>query len=741
MIRFLNSQPLLLPAFALALSILFIDFSNHISWFLSVFILIALYLARAVSLRSLLLTIFATAGGLILHSIELRQMHQLESLAGEETSILAVVENEPRRVKKFRQEVIVTVRQSSDENLNLKGAKLIANISADTQPLVGEKIWIKGQLYLPHQPMNPDALDLAKLHHRKGITLQLYALQNQQTHQIAHTHSIQAWAQRSRHWIRKQLTKGVTDQDATKIILAMFLGEKPSNGSDIMNAFKFSGAIHVFAVSGLHVMMIGLLFTLLFRIIGTPLKLWIPLVVAIMFFYAIITGMNPPAMRAAIMGSAVLFALLLTRKPSLPNSLWLSAIIAMLWSTHSIFLPGFQLSYAVLISICLTGSWWANRWKWLTYLDPFFPRSLLTKKQNILYQIRHKAASTLSVSSSAWVGSSFLIWLYFGLITPIAIIASLPIMLLVFALLSVCCLSLTLGSLSDNIAKPLNQLNGLIATTTHNITKFCSSAETLRYQQKPWSKDERIIIYSIPEGGAAHYICIGGGVMLDAGSGDHFYSEIWPSLRKNSARIDSLIASHHDVNHIQGLTKVIDKFPIKQLIIADSGNRSTSYRELADKAKEQTISILPPSKATLPLTEHSSIEILDTGNPSYPLADDRCSVFLLHWRDKKILFFNDAGANSEENIRRNHPKLTVDIIITGKHANDHSLSINSIRAFGASQVIATQAPYPAGEMRSDLWKARLFLAGIELLLLDETGGITLTQKNGKLDIQTIQPYP
>ena len=117
MIRFLNSQPLLLPAFALALSILLVDFANYLSCFLAVCLIIALALAKAVSARSLWLTIAATVAGLAIHSLELQQMRQLESLAEQEVTLLAVVENEPRRTKNFRQEIIVNVRQSSINDL------------------------------------------------------------------------------------------------------------------------------------------------------------------------------------------------------------------------------------------------------------------------------------------------------------------------------------------------------------------------------------------------------------------------------------------------------------------------------------------------------------------------------------------------------------------------------------------------------------------------------------------------
>lgn len=742
---FLNSQPLLLPALTLALSIIAIDkgLSTFISWCLILIILVCFTIAKQHSNRTLFLSLSLTTLGLYIHNTKLNKTRQLDSLAHSEVTVLAVVEREARAVRDFRNEVEMLVIKSLDEGATpiLTGERIIANIPNHTSLNIGEKIWLRGKLRPPPPAMNPFAFDKATFLKRKNITLELYALDAEHSSppQIATSHIVQAWAQRSRQWIRHHLTKGVYDPDAQKIILAMFLGEKPRNGSEIMNAFKFSGTIHVFAVSGLHVMMIGLLFSLALRLLRAPPSVWVPLVILIMFFYAIITGMNPPAMRAAIMGSIVLLSLLLSRKPSLPNSLWLSAIIAMLWNTHCLFLPGFQLSYVVLISILITGNWWARRWQWVNYIDPFMPRSLLTRRQQITHMLRTKCASTLSVSSSAWFGSSFLIWLYFGLITPIAILASLPIMLLVFALLSICCLSLTLGSLSDAIATPLNQLNSWVANSTHTTTKFFSAAEFLRYQRKPWASGERVVIYSIPEGGAATYISIGGGVLLDGGNYNHFYSEIWPSLRKNSAKLDSLIASHPDINHIQGLTAILQQsqgFPINQLLIPQSNRRSKSLKELTSAATTQGITLCSPALTSLPLNTSSHIQILDTGDTQYPLADDRCPVFLLHWHDKTILFLNDAGGYTEYRLKQNHPNLHPDIIVLGKHSQEHSLSTSYLIQLDPKHVIASNAQYPSTETRNPSWVKELRNAGIQLSLLNETGGITMTKKDNRIQLQT-----
>ena len=731
-------QPLLLPAIAGASAVIFIDSTSSVRWIFLLLTILCVLVSSRVSKLTAWLTFAISVLLLSKHYNQLRSLKHTQSLAGNHVVVLGVILSESRSVRNFQQQVPIKVTQSVDQNSSIVGKKLLATLSNDHILTVGDKVWFKGNLALPNTPMNPNVFDKSKLLHSQGIALELKATAIENTQHTAMTHQVQAWAHRSRHWIRNQLTKGITDQDSAKIILAMFLGEKPRNGTEIMNDFKYSGTIHVFAVSGLHVMMIGFLFAMVLRLFACPLSIWVPAIIVIMFFYAIVTGMNPPAMRAAIMGSTVLLALLITRKPSLPNSLWLSAIIAMFWNTHCIFLPGFQLSYAVLISICLTGHWWGKRWQWMTKTDPFLPKSLFNFKQRLSYHLRQKSASTLSVSSSAWTGSSLLIWLYFGIITPIAIIASLPIMLLVFLLLGTCCLSLTLGSISDNIAIPLNNINATLANTTHSITRTFSSLSWLRYHHKPWARGERVIIYSIPEGGAATYIGIGGGTMLDAANDNLFYDEVWASLRKNGARLDSLIASHPDIMHIAGLQECIKLSPIKQLLITESNKRSSAHFQLHELAQEQGIKIIAPSQQTLPLNEESFIEILSSGSTSYSLADDRCVIASLNWKNRKILFLSDAGSLAEKELAK-LTNLKTDILVIGKHSKDLSISIETILRLGVNTVICSYADFPVGEKIQQSWIDDLANAGIKLYRLDQTGTITITQDNGQLSLEPFLP--
>jgi ComEC/Rec2-related protein len=733
-------QPLLLPITGLALAILAVDGDTKQAWFSLIPIAIAISILAAFTSRKVLaLTLIAALAGGLLHHSQLNNQREAKFYNNQDVEIYGVIDSPPRITMSRSTEAIIKILQGPK---NLEGQKLLAYIPENHRVNVGEKIWLKGTIRIPRSPMNPRVFNKPEFLHRKGISIELRITEAIPTQEIAMTHKLERFAESSRQWIRAKLTHGIEGTDAAKVILAMFLGEKPESGGQIMTDFKNSGTIHVFAVSGLHVMMIGLIFAIVLRLLGCPSHVWIPGVIGIMFFYAIVTGMRPPAMRASIMGATVLLSILLLRKPSLPNCLWFSGIIALLWNTHSLFLPGFQLSYTVLIAIAFTGSWWMNRYEWINYIDPFFPQILLTKKQKVWLQVRKKTSETLAVSTSAWCGSSILIWMYFGLITPIAIIASVPLMIIVFVLLGTCCLSLLLGSISPTLGKYVNQANAYTADAAYGISHCFASIPNSRYHAQPWSTGERVVIYHVNKGGAGVYLSLGGGILLDAGNKSQFYREILPSLSKNGARIDTLIASHPDINHVQGLTAALGEFPIKQIVVPHGNARSSSYSKLIQTAKEKGINLINSEETTFPVSKGVNLELIYSPLKDQPLADDRGLVFMLHWHGKRILFLNDSGYHLAHWLRkREHAdgieKLTPDLLVLGKHNLDDSLHPDIVALLSPKAIIASHSYFPPVQSRSRKWISEIRNQRINLYLLDETGAVTITQEEGKFQFETV----
>ena len=383
-----------------------------------------------------------------------------------------------------------------------------------------------------------------------------------------------------------------------------------------------------------------------------------------------------------------------------------------------------------------------DRYEWMNKIDPFMPEPLLNKRQKISLFIRKKSSASLAVSTSAWTGSSFLIWLYFGIITPLAIIASLPLMLLVFLLLGTCCLSLIVGSISPTLGNQINQINALNAIAAHKTSHLFASIPYTRYQSQKRSNDERVIVYQLDSGGAI-YLSLGGGILLDAGNQSTFNSQVFPGLKKNGAKLDTLIASHSDINHIQGLTQALTEFPIRQILIpASKGtSRSPAYVELVTTAQKFGIKIITATEKTFPVAPKIKMEIIHIPDEELPLADDRCLIFMLHWYHKRILFINDSGHYFGHWLRKRQSdptieKLNPDTLIIGKHSRNKSLHPELIELLKPKVIIATQAFYPADQSRTNQWINEVKKQCSELYLLNQTGAVTITQDEHILNYET-----
>ena len=143
-----------------------------------------------------------------------------------------------------------------------------------------------------------------------------------------------------------------------RLIAALAFGDKSLLDDDTKKEFQTAGAMHILAVSGLHVGIINGLLLFAFGFIRNRKLLWLKLLCCIsgIWAYACITGMSPSVQRASIMCTMVSIALLLKRHCSTYNTLAAAAFFSLFLSPNDLFSIGFQLSYAAVLSIVYFGT-------------------------------------------------------------------------------------------------------------------------------------------------------------------------------------------------------------------------------------------------------------------------------------------------------------------------------------------------------------------------------------------------
>ena len=154
--------------------------------------------------------------------------------------------------------------------------------------------------------------------------------------------------------------------DEFAVATALVLGYDDNLSYELSAKFSHAGAMHVLCVSGLHVGIIFLIISSLLK----PLKrfrygkfLNLLLVVLVIWFFAMITGLSSSVMRAATMFSFVALGNILKRKNNIYNTLALSAFLLLILNPNLIFALGFQLSYTAVIGIVAIQPHLYSYWK------------------------------------------------------------------------------------------------------------------------------------------------------------------------------------------------------------------------------------------------------------------------------------------------------------------------------------------------------------------------------------------
>jgi len=149
---------------------------------------------------------------------------------------------------------------------------------------------------------------------------------------------------------------GLPSGDETvELSRAILLGERRRLPQQTKRLFVDSGTMHVFAISGLHVMAVAQVFSCVLALILVPRRLCGLLAVPLLWGYVALIGFAPSAVRAALMASSSFMAPVFWRRPDALRSWALAFLVVHLSDPRLIVDVGNVLSFAVMLAIVLAG--------------------------------------------------------------------------------------------------------------------------------------------------------------------------------------------------------------------------------------------------------------------------------------------------------------------------------------------------------------------------------------------------
>lgn len=160
---------------------------------------------------------------------------------------------------------------------------------------------------------------------------------------------------RAHDWSMAQLSKYLGADRARGLLQAMILGDEINLDEDLRQAYADTGIVHIIAISGGNITIFFIVVAFLLGWIRHRKYLWIKYVVAlpIIWFYVLMAGAQPSAMRAAVMFSILAFGIMMQKNKNGLNQLMAAAFTLLCSEPAWLFSIGFQLSFVAVLSILL----------------------------------------------------------------------------------------------------------------------------------------------------------------------------------------------------------------------------------------------------------------------------------------------------------------------------------------------------------------------------------------------------
>ena len=240
----------------------------------------------------------------------------------------------------------------------------------------------------------------------------------------------------TRRDLLRRVSLGIaSDRELVSLNRAILLGERANLPRPLRQTFVGAGTIHVFAISGLHVMAIARVLVFLLRLLWLPRRFAAAATIPILWGYLALIGFPPSAVRAGAMASLACLAPLFGRRPNGVAAWSLTFLGVYGLRPTRVEDVGCGLSFAVMLAILVVGDRLRDR-----------PEGL---------------GKTLAVAVAAWAAGVPIAAHVFGRVTPGGVLANLALVPAAGVTVYAGAVGLLASFVSEPLAAHLNGLSGL----------------------------------------------------------------------------------------------------------------------------------------------------------------------------------------------------------------------------------------------------------------------------------------
>ena len=548
------------------------------------------------------------------------------------------------------------------------------------------------------------------------------------------------------------------------LLLALLTGDKSGISDSLYHDFSRAGTAHLMAVSGLHV---GFLTGILYLLPGNRRRRGL-VGIPVLACFALLTGGQPSVCRAVAMASLVLLAPAFYRESDGVTALSFALFLLLLRNPFSAQSAGLQLSFGAAAGLILIQP---RLYRWL--LRPVENRRAKGVPGRMACALYRKLMGSVVTSCAAAAFTLPLAAHYFGVVSLAAPLTNLICLWaagLCFGLgLIACVLWWVVPAFAAVLAVPVKWLLRLLIWTAGKVSRWSFAALTLdHFYFKAWFAYlvmmilltlllpplRRRPVLPICSTAALLFLALWlhlasfetsslSVTALDVGQGactvlsshttfaavDCGGSAAGEQLvdfitQAGGKELSVLVLTHYDDDHVDGVEDLLERIPVKALVLPDVADGSGNRIKLTRLARVHETEVLWVEESlTLELGE-AVMTVFPPLSTDTELDNAACLSLFVEWEGHSALVTGDLPLEQETALLERYELPQLDVLVAGHHGSDTSTGDRLLTQLRPDITLISVGDNRYG-LPSESTLLRLSRYNSDIYRTDENGTITI----------------
>lgn len=520
-----------------------------------------------------------------------------------------------------------------------------------------------------------------------------------------------------KNYLKENVRKVLKNEEYSNLVIAMVLGDTEGLSEDLEKDFNDSNLTHILAVSGTQVSSIILSITIIFTTLKIHKRLINIISIMVLLIFMFITEFSPSVQRACIVGILNLIASVIFRRADIWNNLAISLFVILINNPYCIYSLSLILSYLGFLGIIAYSNFKIKvKNKFFYYI--IYNSLVITIIQLFIFPVILYNFGIISFTFLfsniivVPIASVITVFGFIIMICPIKIFQIINILIFITIKLTKFFASLTLSKIYVIIPNLIFILiYYLILFYLWYLREKGYMHRVKHFFRKQKIKIVLVMIFlilinifnrtnefnlnfiDVGQGDSTLIITESNKKILIDGGGSEFNSSfdvgektLLPYLLKHHiSKLDYIIISHFDSDHIGGLFKILEKLKVEKIIIGKQFENSENYQKFMKITKENNIKIkVVKAGDKIYFDKNTYINVIwpDINNiVNENIVNNNSLVFKMVYKDFSILFTGDIEEIAERRILNLYSdKLKADILKVAHHGSKTSSIEEFIKA-------------------------------------------------------------